>query len=602
MKKISVFAVAYKNLLRKRTRSAADRPGHRHGGLGPGQPVRLQQGLRGLPQPGHRQPRLPDARRGQGLSLRGGDADAQGRHRPQIHGRGRSPASVAAEPEVDGVTPMLMQVVFDPNKGESGGVAAFLGVDPVTFPQAQERPAVQGRRLVRGARGGRGRLRLRGGRARAARGRRPLPHPREGGRGQGRRHPRADGDPGRRDDLPAPPDGPEDLRPPPADLDRHQGQEGRGHEGLRGQDVQAARRPGRQPEPGQDDHHDPGLDGPGHGLLDRPHRHPHRHDGRRQHGPDVGHGAAPGDRHPQVHGGHGRRRLQAGLARDDHPLPRAAASSAPGLALLTARLTDVLVRRLLPYSPSGGPRGHRRRAGPDDPGRGHRDRPGQRHLPVLEGGPDEAARHHPQRGGIMSARPPSRSKPSTCAGSTAAARRRSPPSTTSPSGSSKGTFLSVVGPSGSGQDDPHQRPRLSRQPDLGPARPRGPRRLRGRPGPLGGQADAHPAGRLRLHLPEILPHLHADRPRERHPALHLLQEAGRRGGRRARPEDPRPRQARRPPARPALGRGDAAGGHRPGPGQQARHPARRRADGQPRHGPERGDRRRSSRTSTNGRA
>jgi putative ABC transport system permease protein len=44
-------------------------------------------------------------------------------------------ASIAAEPEVDGVTPMLMQVVFDPNKGESGGIAAFLGVDPVSYPK-----------------------------------------------------------------------------------------------------------------------------------------------------------------------------------------------------------------------------------------------------------------------------------------------------------------------------------------------------------------------------------------------------------------------------------------------------------------------------------
>ena len=43
--------------------------------------------------------------------------------------------SVAAEPEVDAVTPMLMQVVFDPNKGQSGGLAAFLGVDPVTYPK-----------------------------------------------------------------------------------------------------------------------------------------------------------------------------------------------------------------------------------------------------------------------------------------------------------------------------------------------------------------------------------------------------------------------------------------------------------------------------------
>lgn len=44
-------------------------------------------------------------------------------------------ADVARDPDVDGVTPMLMQVVFDPNKGESGGLAAFLGVDPLTFPK-----------------------------------------------------------------------------------------------------------------------------------------------------------------------------------------------------------------------------------------------------------------------------------------------------------------------------------------------------------------------------------------------------------------------------------------------------------------------------------
>jgi putative ABC transport system permease protein len=44
-------------------------------------------------------------------------------------------ASVAAEPEVEGVTPMLMQVVFDPNKGQSGGLAAFLGVDPASYPK-----------------------------------------------------------------------------------------------------------------------------------------------------------------------------------------------------------------------------------------------------------------------------------------------------------------------------------------------------------------------------------------------------------------------------------------------------------------------------------
>jgi len=36
--------------------------------------------------------------------------------------------------EVEKVTPMLMQGVFDPNKGENGAVAAYLGVDAATFP------------------------------------------------------------------------------------------------------------------------------------------------------------------------------------------------------------------------------------------------------------------------------------------------------------------------------------------------------------------------------------------------------------------------------------------------------------------------------------
>ncbi len=37
-------------------------------------------------------------------------------------------------PEVDKITPMLMHGVFDPDKGESGAIAAYLGVDPATFP------------------------------------------------------------------------------------------------------------------------------------------------------------------------------------------------------------------------------------------------------------------------------------------------------------------------------------------------------------------------------------------------------------------------------------------------------------------------------------
>ena len=42
---------------------------------------------------------------------------------------------VAKQPEVESVTPMLMQAIFDPNKGENGGFNAYLGVDPKTFPR-----------------------------------------------------------------------------------------------------------------------------------------------------------------------------------------------------------------------------------------------------------------------------------------------------------------------------------------------------------------------------------------------------------------------------------------------------------------------------------
>ncbi|MBF0204182.1 MAG: ABC transporter permease [Desulfamplus sp.] len=42
--------------------------------------------------------------------------------------------SILSEPEVERITSMLMQAVFDPNKGESGGISAYLGVDPATFP------------------------------------------------------------------------------------------------------------------------------------------------------------------------------------------------------------------------------------------------------------------------------------------------------------------------------------------------------------------------------------------------------------------------------------------------------------------------------------
>jgi len=41
--------------------------------------------------------------------------------------------AVKKEPDVEQITPMLMQAVFDPNKGESGGIAAYLGVEPQSY-------------------------------------------------------------------------------------------------------------------------------------------------------------------------------------------------------------------------------------------------------------------------------------------------------------------------------------------------------------------------------------------------------------------------------------------------------------------------------------
>jgi len=41
--------------------------------------------------------------------------------------------AIGKEPEVEKTTPILMQAVFDPNKGESGGIAAYFGVEPKSF-------------------------------------------------------------------------------------------------------------------------------------------------------------------------------------------------------------------------------------------------------------------------------------------------------------------------------------------------------------------------------------------------------------------------------------------------------------------------------------
>jgi putative ABC transport system permease protein len=41
---------------------------------------------------------------------------------------------ITGEPGVERVTPILMQAFFDPNKGESGGIAGFYGVDAASYP------------------------------------------------------------------------------------------------------------------------------------------------------------------------------------------------------------------------------------------------------------------------------------------------------------------------------------------------------------------------------------------------------------------------------------------------------------------------------------
>src|SRR6185369_1129576 len=43
-------------------------------------------------------------------------------------------SAIAREPGVDRITPILMQAFFDPNKGESGGIAGYYGVDAASYP------------------------------------------------------------------------------------------------------------------------------------------------------------------------------------------------------------------------------------------------------------------------------------------------------------------------------------------------------------------------------------------------------------------------------------------------------------------------------------
>jgi len=134
MKKISVFEVAYKNLLRKKARSLLTILGIAMAawvlvslfGFNRGYEASLNKDIDNL---GFQM--LVVAKgcpyEAATLMLKGGTG--------LKYMNEDIAAAVASEPEVEGVTPMLMQVVFDPNKGETGGLAAFLGVDPVSFPK-----------------------------------------------------------------------------------------------------------------------------------------------------------------------------------------------------------------------------------------------------------------------------------------------------------------------------------------------------------------------------------------------------------------------------------------------------------------------------------
>jgi putative ABC transport system permease protein len=134
MKKISIFEVAYKNLLRKKTRSLLTILGIAMAawvlvslfGFNRGYEASLNKDIDNL---GFQM--LVVAKgcpyEAATLMLKGGTG--------LKYMNEDIVAAVTAEPEVDGVTAMLMQVVFDPNKGETGGLAAFLGVDPVSFPK-----------------------------------------------------------------------------------------------------------------------------------------------------------------------------------------------------------------------------------------------------------------------------------------------------------------------------------------------------------------------------------------------------------------------------------------------------------------------------------
>ena len=144
----------------------------------------------------------------------------------------------------------------------------------------------------------------------------------------------------------------------------------------------------------------------------------------------------------------------------------------------------------------------------------------------------------------------------------------------------KGEYVAIAGPSGCGKSTLLSILGLLDSPTEGQYHAERPAGRRAR----GVRARAGPQPRDRIHLPELQPDRRSHGLRERRAAADLSRHAGGRAqaargsGARARRHGP-PREA---PAQPALGRSAAARRRGARRRRRAAHPARRRADRQPR--------------------
>ena len=189
----------------------------------------------------------------------------------------------------------------------------------------------------------------------------------------------------------------------------------------------------------------------------------------------------------------------------------------------------------------------------DHPGRDHVHRSCQRHLSGLEGREDQAAGGD-QRGG----RPMNRTALSIETKNLTKIYPRGIEEIHSVNEVSlridKGDFVSIIGPSGSGKTTLDQSSGLPRQSDFRRTFPRGPIDLRQRKAPFGTGVDENQKGDLRLYLSEFLSHPHPDRPGKRAAAAHVLPQARHRERGGQAPEAPGDRPPEGPPPRPDLGR------------------------------------------------